>query len=132
MKKSIAIDMDGVIADTETHFINWYERDYGVRVMPTEILGLKEDEMFPDKTAARKFAFTPGFFRTLPVMPGAIEAVKTLMENFEVYIVSAVMVFPLSLPEKAGWLKEYFPFIFLQYLIFCGGKSIIHLDFIID
>nr|WP_294948777.1 hypothetical protein [uncultured Mucilaginibacter sp.] len=29
MKKSIAIDMDGVIADVEQHFLNWYHRDYG-------------------------------------------------------------------------------------------------------
>jgi 5'-nucleotidase len=132
MKKSIAIDMDGVIADTETHFINWYERDYGVKILPTEIVGLKEDEMFPDKTASRRFAFTPGFFRTLPVMPGAIEAVKTLMESFEVYIVSAAMEFPQSLPEKAEWLKEHFPFIDWRHIIFCGDKSIINTNYMID
>ena len=132
MKKSIAIDMDGVIADTETHFIDWYERDYGIKVSREEIIGLKEEEMFPDKTAARKFAFTPGFLRTLPVMQGAVEAVKTLMEHFEVYIVSAAMEFPQSLPEKTAWLKEHFPFIDWRHIIFCGDKSIINTDFMID
>jgi 5'-nucleotidase len=132
MKKSIAIDMDGVIADTETHFINWYEREYGVRVGTHEIQGLKEDEMFPEKTAARKFAFTPGFFRTLPVMQGAVEAVKTLMENYEVYIVSAAMEFPQSLSEKLVWLNEHFPFISWRNIIFCGDKSIINTDYMID
>ena len=132
MKKSIAIDMDGVIADTETHFLNWYERDFGVKIHPTEILGREENEMFPDKTAARKFAFTPGFFRTLPVMHGAVEALKKLMETYEVYIVSAAMEFPQSLPEKLDWLKEHFPFIDWRHIIFCGDKSIINTDYMID
>lgn len=132
MRKSIAIDMDGVIADTETQFINWYERDYGVKIHPQDILGFKEDEMFPDKTAARKFAFTPGFFRTLPVMPGAVDALKKLMENFDVYIASAAMEFPQSLPEKHAWLQEHFPFISWHNIIFCGDKSIIGTDFLVD
>jgi 5'-nucleotidase len=132
MRKSVAIDMDGVIADTETQFINWYELDYGVKVYPHEILGREENEMFPDKEAARKFAFTPGFFRTLPVMPGAVEALQTIMENFEVYIVSAAMEFPQSLPEKIEWLHENFPFISWRNIVFCGDKSIINTDFMID
>ncbi len=132
MRKSIAIDMDGVIADTETHFLNWYERDYGIRVSPKDILGFKEDEMFPDKTIARRFAFTPGFFRTLPVMSGAVDALKTLMEDFDVYIVSAAMEFPQSLPEKHEWLAEHFPFITWRNIIFCGDKSIIGTDYMID
>ena len=31
-RKTIAIDMDGVIADVEKHYIDWYERDYGVKI----------------------------------------------------------------------------------------------------
>ncbi|MCR8558385.1 5'(3')-deoxyribonucleotidase [Mucilaginibacter sp. BJC16-A38] len=132
MKKSIAIDMDGVIADTETHLLNWYERDYGVRISLDEIQGLDEKEIFPDKTQSRKYVLTPGFFRTLPLMNGAVEAVKTLMESYEVYIVSAAMEFPLSLAEKLEWLNEHFPFIDWRHIIFCGDKSIINTDYMID
>lgn len=124
--------MDGVIADTETHFINWYEREYGVRIDTASIQGVEENEMFPDKAAARRFAFTPGFFRTLPVMPGAVEAVKKLMETYEVYIVSAAMEFPQCLTEKHEWLQEHFPFIDWRHIVFCGDKSIINTDYMID
>lgn len=130
-KKSIAIDMDNVIADVLTHYINWYERDYGVRVDKEAIAGLPEMEAFPNN-AIKKFLFTPGFFRTVPVMPGAQEAVKKLMEKYEVYIVSAAMEFPLSLFEKYEWLQEHFPFIEWKNIIFCGDKSIINTDFMID
>ena len=132
MKKSIAIDMDGVIADVETHFINWYERDYGVKIPKELLIGVVEDEAFPDKTAVRKFLLTPGFFRTVPVIKGAVDAVKKLTETYEIYIVSAAMEFPHSLPEKYAWLQEHFPFISWRHIIFCGDKSIINTDYLID
>ena len=68
MIKSIAIDMDNVIADIETHLVNWYEREYKVKVDRAALLGVSEDEAFPDKKAARRFIHTPGFFRTVPLM----------------------------------------------------------------
>lgn len=124
--------MDGVLADIETHFLEWYERDYGVRVPREDLLGKREPEAFPDKEAVWRFVFTPGFFRTLPVMPGAVEAVQKLMENFDVYIVSAAMEFPQSLSEKLEWLNEHFPFIQWNNIVFCGDKSIISTDYMID
>jgi 5'(3')-deoxyribonucleotidase len=54
------------------------------------------------------------------------------MEHYEVYIVSAAMEFPLSLPEKYEWLQEHFPFISWRNIIFCGDKSVIDTDFMID
>ncbi len=132
MKQTIAIDMDGVLADVETQFINWYERDYGIRVMREEMMGKSEEDAFPDKTAVRKFVTTPGFFRTLPVMTDAVESVRQLMETFDVYIVSAAMEFPQSLPEKYEWLAEHFPFIGWKKIIFCGDKSIVDTHYMID
>ncbi|MBK0379433.1 5' nucleotidase, NT5C type [Mucilaginibacter segetis] len=132
MKKTIAIDMDGVIADVEEQFLSWYHRDYGVRYTREYLIGLNEDNAFPERGVIRKFAHTAGFFQTLPVMPGAVDAVKRLMDNFEIYIVSAAMEFPLSLGEKLEWLKVNFPFIGWKNIIFCGDKSIINTDYMVD
>jgi 5'(3')-deoxyribonucleotidase len=96
------------------------------------MLGLMEHEAMPEAGAIMKFLTTPGFFRTVPVMEGAIEAVKDLMNDYEVYIVSAAMEFPLSLYEKHQWLAEHFPFISWRNIIFCGDKSVIDTDFLID
>jgi 5'-nucleotidase len=132
MKKSIAIDMDGVMADIETHLLNWYENAYGIRIPREQLKGESEADAFPDKQAIWRFVKTPGFFRTVPVMPGAVESIRTLMDHFEVYIVSAAMEFPLSLTEKYEWLQEHFPFISWRNIIFCGDKSVIDTDFMID
>jgi len=94
MIKSIAIDMDNVIADIETHLVNLYEKEYNVKVDRTALLGVSEDEAFPDKTAARRFIHTPGFFRTVPLMPGALEAIQILRKKYDIYIVSAATEFP--------------------------------------
>lgn len=130
-RKTIAIDMDGVIADTVMQFISWYERDYGVTIDKTAFHGKPEHEVLPDGVL-KKLVYSPGFFRGVPVMEGAQEAVLQLMENFDVYIVSAAMEFPQSLPEKYEWLQEHFPFISWRNIIFCGDKSIIGTDYMID
>lgn len=130
-RKTVAVDMDGVIADTVTNFINWYEKDYGIRIQKESFDGKPEIEGLPDK-AVRKYVHMPGFFRSVPVMEGAQDAVLALMKDFDVYIVSAAMEFPQSLIEKYEWLKEHFPFVSWSNIAFCGSKSIIGTDFIID
>jgi 5'(3')-deoxyribonucleotidase len=130
-RKSIAVDMDGVIADTVSQFISWYERDFGVRIEKNAFHGKEEADVLPEGLL-RKLVFTPGFFRNIPVMEGAQEALLELVKNFDVYIVSAAMEFPQSLFEKYEWLHEHFPFISWRNIIFCGDKSVIGTDYMID
>ena len=129
---SIAVDMDGVLADTETHFIQYYEAESGEKVDRQTLLGIPESQAFPDKTAVQRYVHTAGFFRSLSLIPGGVYAIKTLMEHFDVYIVSAAMEFPLSLYEKKQWLEEHFPFVSWKNIVFCGDKSIIKADYLID
>lgn len=130
-RKSIAIDMDGVIADTVAQFVTWYNRENNVLIDKEAFNDKPEADGLPNG-AVRKFVLTKGFFRTVPVMEGAKEAVFELMKNFDVYIVSAAMEFPQSLPEKYEWLQEHFPFITWRNIVFCGDKSVIATDYMID
>ncbi|GGC09871.1 5' nucleotidase, NT5C type [Dyadobacter sediminis] len=132
MRKSIAIDMDNVIADIESNWINLYYKEYGVKVTRQDLHGKPEDEAFPDPVAARRLIYQPGFFRYAPIVPGAQEALIKLQEHFDVYIVSAAMEFPNSLPEKYDWLHEHFPSISWKNIVFCGDKRIIDTDYLID
>lgn len=132
MRKSIAIDMDGVIADEVVQLLTYYEIHYAAKIRPAELTGRSEDEVLPERDAFNKLSAMPGYFRTIPVMAGAVEAVKKLMENFDVYIVSAAMQYPHSLSQKLEWLGEHFPFISWRNIIFCGDKSIIGTDYMID
>jgi 5'-nucleotidase len=131
-RKTIGIDMDGVLADTETQWLSWYEKDTGIALTKKHIEGKQEHDDAPEFKTFRKYLYEPGFFRTLPVMDGAVEAVKELMKDFDIYIVSAAMEFPLSLYEKHQWLAEHFPFISWKNIIFCGDKSVVDVDYLID
>lgn len=125
----IALDMDGVLADVYASYIQLHERDFGIRKSLESIEGLEEWEGFPN---APTYVRTPGFFENLQVMPDAIEHVKNLNEQHEVFIVSAAMEFPLSLNEKLSWMNQHFPFITWKQIVFCGSKKIIHADLLID
>ena len=60
---SIAVDMDGVLADTETHFIKYYEAESGEKVDRKTMLGVPESQAFPDKTAVPRYVNTAGIFQ---------------------------------------------------------------------
>jgi 5'(3')-deoxyribonucleotidase len=130
--KSIAIDMDNVIVDIESQYIDWYYRQFGVLIPKEELIGKPETKGFPDPAAVYQFLYTPGFFRTAKPLPGALQVVEQLAASFQVYIVSAAMEFPQSLTEKYEWLREHLPFISWKNIIFCGDKRVIGTDYMID
>lgn len=129
MRKRIAVDMDGVLADVTEHFITYHERDFGERLTRKEMVGRPELDSFP---RVREYVFTEGFFRTAPVVPGSQDVLYRLHQAHEVFIVSAATEFPQSLPEKQAWLNEHFPFISWQQMVFCGLKTVIQADVMID
>ena len=131
-KKRILIDMDHVMADITSQFIIWYQRATGVEMNRADLLGKPEDLAFPEPRLIREFLHTPGFFATAPVIPGSQSVIRELNQLYDVYIVSAAMEFPQSLPEKYAWLLKHFPFIHWQQIIFCGSKKAVSGDFMID
>lgn len=131
-KKTIAVDMDGVLADIEVSLIEHYNKECGTTLSRESIQGMSEDEAFNGRTILRKILNSENFFRSLPVMPDAVESLRKLQENFEIFIVSAATEFPMSLHEKIEWLGEHFPFIKWENIILCGSKRIISTDYMID
>lgn len=127
--KRIALDMDGVLADVYEQLFDMDEKDFGVRKSWDDVAGKPENETFP---RIREYLYRDGFFRTMKLVPGCQEVVAALNEKYDLYIVSAAMEFPLSLPEKLGWLGEHFPFLRWQQIVFCGSKQIIQADIMID
>lgn len=127
--KRILVDMDGVLADVYARFTELYEEETGLRKTPLELVGLKEGEAYPE---VYRWVGTPGFFRSLPVIHDSQRVLKLLNEAYEIVIVSMATEFPESLTEKQLWINEHFPFISWKQVVFCGNKSLIPADFMID
>lgn len=121
--------MDGVLVDIYTRFFELHEMEYGVKLSWKEVEGLLEEEAFPRQ---REWVSGQGFFRYLPVMPGSREVLKKLNEKYEIIVVSLATEFPNSLTDKQLWLHDHFPFISWKQIVFCGNKTIIKADIMID
>lgn len=121
--------MDGVIANVYSQFIKLHAEEFGKILTMDEITGMPEAEAFPE---ILKYVNSRGFFLHAPVVEDSQQIVKELNDQYKVFIVSAAMEFPNSLVEKQSWLNEYFPFISWQQMVFCGSKTIIKADIMID
>ena len=130
----ILVDMDDVIADATQRFLDWYERDYGIHYTKEDLRGTKLHLIVPEehRQVVRRYPHHEDFFKDLPVIKDSIEVVEQLYKRFEVYIASAAMEFPYSLAPKNKWLDEHFPFINWKRRIFCGDKSVLKADVLID
>ncbi len=134
LMKRIAIDMDEVLADSNMRYFEWYEQDFG-EPFPVSLLdGKKPREVVADdrRERVKSYPHLPGFFRDLPVMTESQRVVSRLMEHYEIFITTAAMEFRHSFIEKYEWLEAHFPFIHWRNIVFCGDKSIIHADYMID
>lgn len=127
--KRIALDMDGVLADTYQQYQHFEEKNKGRRKDPASLTGLSEFEAFPD---APVYLLQEGFFRTAPLINNCVEVVRKLNNSYELFIVSSATEFPQSLTEKQAWLNEHFPFINWRQMVFCGSKTIVSADIMID
>jgi len=127
--KTIAVDMDGVLANVFEQYLALDEKHTGRRKSADEVKGLPEMEAF---ARAKEYILTTGFFRNAPIIQDSQDVLYRLHQVYDVYIVSSAMEYPNSLVEKYEWLQEHFPFISWQKMVFCGFKNRIRADIMID
>jgi 5'(3')-deoxyribonucleotidase len=132
--KRIAIDMDEVMADTMAHFLEKYNDSFGVGLTTQHFQGRHVFEVIEEahKPAAREYFQQESFFAEIPVMPDSVAVVEELTKRYDVFITTAAMDVPCSFTPKFEWLRQHFPFIPTSNIVFCGDKSIIAADFLID
>ncbi len=129
IKKRLIVDMDGVLANVYSQFLDMDEKDFGIRQTVESTMGKPEAEVFKNE---RQYVLSKGFFRNAPLIEGCVEIMKRLNEKYDLFIVSAAMEFPQSLPEKLEWLAEHFPFLNWKQFVFCGSKAVVQGDIMID
>lgn len=133
-RKSIAIDMDEVLADTLKKILQTSNDLFDLSLTEDDVKGSSIWEILTEDQLKKlgKAINEPGYFRDLEVIDSAVEVVKELSESFDIYIATAAMGVPNSFIDKYDWLQEHFPFLDPQYFIFCGDKKVVHADYLID
>ncbi|SEC02258.1 5' nucleotidase, NT5C type [Terriglobus roseus] len=130
----IAVDMDEVMADTVAEHKRRYNADFGAELTHEDLDGKWLWQCVPPEhhEALGNYLNEPEFFGALPVMPEAQRVLERLSRDHEVFIASAAMEVPASFTAKYQWMEQHFPFIRPSHMVFCGDKSILAADFLID
>jgi 5'-nucleotidase len=126
--------MDEVMADTLSEHLRRYNEAFDEAITPDELKGKGLWEYAPEtrRQQLREFLDAEDFFEDLPLMPGAQQVLEQLSQRFEIFIATQAMTVPNSLGPKYRWLQRHFPFIPPTHYVFCGNKSILLADYLID
>jgi len=132
-RQRIAIDMDEVMADALTEQLLRYNTIFGTGITAAELSGRHLEQCIPAAHLdAAEAMFDASFFEDLAVLPDCQEVVRELAERYDVFIASAAMDVPRSFDAKYRWLQRHFPFIPPSNIVFCGDKTIVDADYLID
>jgi 5'(3')-deoxyribonucleotidase len=130
----VAIDMDGVIADALPKHLALYNAEFHTGLTLDDLYGRPLGDVVHEDHRARleEYLAAEDFFADLPVIADSVDVIAELMERYEVFITSAAMDVPASFAAKFAWLGRHFPFIASSHIVFCGDKSVIAADYLID
>jgi 5'(3')-deoxyribonucleotidase len=106
----LGIDMDGVLADFNTGWMERYNRSFGTELHHSQVVdwdGLHGLTHFPsmDEFWAWAQEGDQSIFRELPPFPGAVDAIERLNQQHRVVIVSSK--FDWAIPDTLAWLAEH-------------------------
>lgn len=133
----ILLDVDGVLADFVSAYLDIVERVTGRRYQPHDVtsfdigesLGLARAESAACK---RALGNSPCVARTLGIYPGAREGVRRLNEIADVYIVTSPWNSnPTWTHDREWWLHEHFR-IPHSRIVHTSAKHLCRGDFLVD
>jgi 5'(3')-deoxyribonucleotidase len=126
--------MDEVMADALGEHLLRYNRHYGEQITTADL----EGKWLWDVVATERhdvldsYMRSDDFFEAMSVMPESQRVMRRLQMNYEVFIATAAMEIPSSFQQKYRWLAKHFPFISPSHIVYCGDKSILRADYLID
>jgi len=132
--KRIAVDMDEVMADALAEHLLRYNRDHNENLTLADLQGKKLWDVvaLERHNSLEAYLRSEDFFERLTVMPESQRVMRLLQQKYEVFIATAAMEVPTSFQQKFNWLEKHFPFIPPSHIVYCGDKSIIRADYLID
>lgn len=120
MKKRLFFDMDNVLVDFQS----------GLDKIDEETKNQYRARWSGDKDRLDEI---PGLFGKMNPMPGAIEGVRTLAEEYDVFILStAPWRNPSAWSDKVTWVTKYFDDVFHKRMIITHRKDLVEGDYLID
>jgi len=130
-KQRLAIDQDEVIADFLSKAITYYNKEYSENVTFESLREHLNNNPIAGNILYNYMEYD-NFCRDLEVIKDSQKVILELSKKFEIFIVSAATLRPKTMLDKLEWLSKHFCFIPRENIVFCGNKSIIQADYLID
>jgi 5'-nucleotidase len=108
-KKFIIVDLDGILNLLYPYWFNMYGIDYNVPIDIDKMTDWEVAQFVPHGELIYKYMELPGFYKYVPVMPGAQDGMKLLMEKHNVLVYTACDNLPHAYADKATFLDYNFP-----------------------
>lgn len=139
-KKTVFVDMDGILNRFWEPYVQYYNQIY----QDKKKLGAND---LVDYSVARCLGLTDTmadrldlsimskqeFWLNIPVYNGAIEVMERLCERFDVYVLSTPWSgYKDCIRDKMMWMESKFPFFNTKNMIFTHHKSLLRGDVIVD
>jgi 5'-nucleotidase len=134
----ILIDQDGVLADFETGFHTaWHAGGHAYPALPIDdrrSFYVRDDYPAHLRKTVEAIYMAPGFYRALPAITGAVDAVIELLKmGHDVRIcTSPLNHYRHCLPEKYEWVDHHLGPEFVKRLIVTKDKTVVHGDVLVD
>jgi 5'-nucleotidase len=134
----VLIDMDGVLADWEGSFLDrWRAGDpdgYHVPLAARRTFRVVDQYPEPLRERVRAVYLAPGFYRDLPPIAGALDAVRAMRAaGHDVWICSSPLAeFRDCVLEKYEWVDTHLGPAWTTTLILTRDKTLVRGDVLID
>lgn len=132
IKKKLGLDLDSCLNNLEEKWLSDYNKDYNDNLTPEDLLTWDTYKYVKPECGIKIYDYLvqPGYFRNLEPKFYTEEVVQWLSEYFELYIVTAYKAHTCM--DKVGFIKEYYPCIKEENIIFLNDKGLITLDYLVD
>ena len=134
----VLVDMDDVLADFDGEFYKrWTVLHPEKQITPPEerkSFYIKDESPEEYRQFISEINTTPGFIRSLPVIPGSLEGIKEIANcRHKIFICTAPLnAYQNCVLEKYEWIEEHLGFEWTKKLILTKDKTLIHGDILID
>lgn len=130
---SIVVDLDSILINLLDPWLAEYNSQYQDNLTIEHLTAYKIEEIVKPECGMKIFSVfhDPGFYASLPPLPGAVESMKELHEaGHEVMICSASV--GDSAGEKFKWCKHHLPFVHRDDIFLGHKKHKLRADILID
>jgi 5'-nucleotidase len=132
-RRTILVDMDGILANFNKKIIEMYNASTGENKLVSDITRY-DFSTFSRTDLIHSFYRSKGFFKSLEPMPGAeayLEEILKLGHHVEI-VTQLPIASKWASTEKTEWLKYYFPYFNLNNITFTRNKYLMRGDILFD